>query len=149
MIDWHWYRWDALSADVLYAFLRLRSEIFVVEQNCVFADMDGVDPECEHLCGYDTQGQLLAYLRLVPPGVKAPQPALGRLVVAQPARGRGLARLAVHQGLQRCAARYPEQDVFLSGQQHLEPLYVSLGFRTISAPYLEDGIWHVNMLRPA
>ena len=146
---WTWHIWSSLAPDTLYAFLRLRSDIFVVEQNCVFPDMDGVDPQCEHLCGHDAQGQLLAYLRLVPPGIKAPQPALGRLVVSQHARGRGLSRLAIHEGLQRCATQYPAQAVFLSGQQHLAPLYASLGFVTISAPYLDDGIWHVNMLRPA
>lgn len=146
---WTWHAWAALKPDTLYGFLRLRSDIFVVEQNCVFPDMDGVDPQCEHLCGCDAGGRLLAYLRLVPPGVKAPQAALGRLVVARELRGRGLARAAVGQGLQRCAERFPGQAVFLSGQQHLEAFYASQGFETVSAPYLEDGIWHVNMLRPA
>lgn len=149
MILWTWHAWSSLTPDALYDFLRLRSEIFVVEQHCVFADMDGADPQCLHLCGRDEDGQLLAYLRLVPPGLKAPQPALGRLVVAQRARGRGLSREAMREGLQRCAALYPAQAVFLSGQQHLEALYASLGFAAISAPYLEDGIWHINMLRPA
>jgi ElaA protein len=144
---WTWHAWDALTPDTLYAFLRLRSEIFVVEQNCVFPEMDGIDPLCEHLCGYDQQGALLAYLRLVPPQVKAPQPALGRLVVAQSARGSGLGRLAIHEGLRHCAARYPEQDIFLSAQRHLENFYASMGFKTCSEPYLEDDIWHVNMLR--
>lgn len=145
---WTWHAWSTLTPDTLYGFLRLRSDIFVVEQNCVFPDMDGVDPQCEHLCGCDADGRLLAYLRLVPPAVKAPQPALGRLVVAAEARRHGLARTAIRLGLQRCTERFPGQAVFLSGQQHLEAFYAGLGFETISAPYLEDGIWHVDMLRP-
>ena len=149
MITWTWRAWRTLDADTLYAFLRLRSEIFVVEQNCVFLDMDGLDSQCEHLCGSNEAGTLIGYLRLVPPGVKSPQPALGRLVIKRNARGQGLSRTAIEHGLRRCAERYPNQPVFLSGQQHLEAHYASMGFATISAPYLEDGIWHVNMLRPA
>jgi ElaA protein len=109
--------------------------------------MDGADPACEHLVNKDTEGRVLACLRLVPPGVKVPQPALGRLVVAPEARGAGLARAACEEGLRRCAERYPGQAVFLAGQQHLEPFYASLGFRTTGDHYLEDGIPHVNMLR--
>lgn len=149
MLTWTWHRWTDLKPDTLYAFLKLRSDIFVVEQNCVFSDMDGVDAQCEHLCGLDRQGRLLAYLRLVPPGVKAAQPALGRLVVAPDARRRGGGRAAMLEGIRHCRLRYPGQGIFLSGQQHLEKFYASLGFKTISAPYLEDGIPHVNMLRKA
>ncbi|HEY0973349.1 MAG TPA: GNAT family N-acetyltransferase [Solimonas sp.] len=159
---WRWYAWSQLDPDTLYAFLKLRSDIFVVEQNCVFSDMDGIDARCTHLCGRDSHGRLLAYLRLVPPGVERPAhitegtranasdgPALGRLVVDAAARNRGLARAAVQEGLRRCAHDYAGQPVYLSAQQHLEPLYASLGFVGISPAYLEDGIWHVDMRRPA
>jgi len=138
--DWH--PWSTLTPDTLHDFLRLRSDIFVVEQNCAYADIDGIDPQCEHLCIRGSEKQLLAYLRLVPPGLKAPQPAIGRLVVAQAARKSGLGRTAMLE-------RYPGQDIFLSGQQHLEAFYSSLGFVTFTEPYLEDGIQHVNMLKKA
>lgn len=144
---WQWHRWQDLRPNTLYAFLRLRSDIFVVEQNCVFPDMDGIDPQCEHLCGHAPDGRLLAYLRLVPPGVRAPQPSLGRLVVDAAARGNGAGREAMLEGLRVCAQRYPGQTIFLSAQQHLERFYASLGFAPSSEPYLEDGIWHLNMLR--
>jgi ElaA protein len=146
---WTWHAWATLRPDTLYDFLRLRSDIFVVEQNCVFPDMDGIDPACEHLCGHDADQRLVAYLRLVPPGIKAPQPALGRLVTARNVRGTGLGRAAVREGIRHCASRYPGQDIFLSGQQHLENFYASLGFISFTEPYLEDGISHVNMLRKA
>lgn len=145
-LRWTWHEWTTLTPDVLYAFLRLRSAIFVVEQDCVFPDMDGRDPQCEHLCGWDGDA-LVAYLRLVPSGVRTPEVALGRVVVAPQARGTGLGRTVMIEGLARCAARYPGQPVKVSAQQHLEVFYGSLGFATVGAAYLEDGIWHVDMVR--
>lgn len=146
---WTWHAWRDLTPDLLHAFLKLRSDIFVVEQNCVFPEMDGLDPVCEHLCGHDASGMLVAYLRLVPPGVKYPLPAIGRLVVHQRARKTGAGRAAMLQGLRQCALRHPGADIFLQAQQHLEPFYGSLGFTRSSEPYLEDGIWHVDMIRKA
>lgn len=147
IISWAWTDWRDFSPDALYAVLRLRSAIFVVEQNCVFPDMDGRDPACEHLCGRDAAGALIAYLRLVPPGLRTPEVSLGRVVVAAAARGRGLGRAVMAEGLRRCAERYPGKPVKVSAQQHLEALYQSLGFRTVGAPYDEDGIRHVDMVR--
>lgn len=146
--DWRWFAWRELDPDTLYAFLKLRSDVFVVEQDCVFSEMDGADDACEHLVGRDGSGRVQAYLRLVPPGVKNEYPALGRLVVAPEVRGAGLARAAMQRGLARCAERYPDRPVFLSGQQHLQDFYTSLGFAPSGGVYVEDGIPHVNMLRP-
>jgi ElaA protein len=143
---WTWHAWSGLSPDVLYAFLRLRSAIFVVEQDCVFQDMDGRDPQCEHLCGWDGD-ELVAYLRLVPPGVRTPEVALGRVVVAARVRGTGLGRAVMQEGLRHCAQRYPGQPVKVSAQQHLERFYHGLGFATAGAPYDEDGILHIDMIR--
>ena len=145
-VRWRWFTWRELDPDTLHAFLKLRSDIFVVEQNCVFSEIDGADPACEHLCGQDAAGALRVYLRLVPPGVKVPQPALGRLVVAAAARKSGLARTAMQEGIRHCHARYPGQAIFLAAQGQLEPFYQSLGFATTGGVYLEDGIPHVNML---
>ena len=157
MTDYRWHHWRDLTPDTLYAFLKLRSDIFVVEQNCVFSEMDGIDPLCEHLCATDASGRLLAYLRLVPPGVARPHslspppagPAIGRVVVSLGERGTGLGRRLMQQALAHCDRRYAGQAVFLSGQQHLEAFYASLGFSRCSDPYLEDGIAHVDMRRPA
>ncbi|MFP5304766.1 MAG: GNAT family N-acetyltransferase [Gammaproteobacteria bacterium] len=146
-LAWRWYEWSALDADTLYAFLKLRVDVFVVEQACAYAELDGLDPRCRHLCGRDRDGRLLAYLRLLPPGLKRAEPAIGRLVVAAAGRGAGLGRAAMREGLRACAERHPGAAVFLSGQQHLQRFYESLGFRVISTPYLEDGIVHVDMLR--
>ena len=145
-ISWRWHEWRDLTPDVLYALLRLRSAIFVVEQNCVFPDMDGRDPQCEHLCGW-RGAELIGYLRLVPPGVRTPEVSIGRVVVARSARGLGLGREVMLQGLKRCAERHPGQPVKVSAQQHLEAFYASLGFARVGAPYDEDGIAHVDMIR--
>lgn len=145
-VEWQWWAWDRLPPDVLYGFLKLRSDIFVVEQNCVFSDMDGVDPHCEHLCAHGPEGAVLAYLRLVPPGVKFAEASLGRLVVAPAARGSGLARSAIQAGLVRIRSRFPDAPVRIGGQRYLETFYGSLGFVATGEPYLEDGIPHVDML---
>jgi ElaA protein len=143
---WTWHAWGELTPDVLYAFLRLRSAVFVVEQNCVFPEMDGRDAQCEHLCGW-SDGELVAYLRLVPPGVRTPEVSLGRVVTAPAVRGRGLGRAVMQEGLRRCAQRYPGQAIKVSAQAHLEHFYESLGFATVGVPYDEDGILHVDMLK--
>jgi ElaA protein len=146
-LHWTWHAWSTLTADRLYAILRLRSAVFVVEQDCVFQDMDGRDPRCEHLCGEDAAGALVAYLRLVPPGVRTAEVSLGRVVVAREARGRGLGRAAMGEGMRRCGERYAGLLVRVSAQQHLERFYEGLGFRRVGAPYDEDGITHIDMQR--
>ncbi|HVT34499.1 MAG TPA: GNAT family N-acetyltransferase, partial [Nevskiaceae bacterium] len=143
---WTWYRWNELTPDTLHALLKLRSDVFVVEQDCVYADIDGRDPQCEHLCASDGQGVLLACLRLVPPGVKYELPAIGRLVVAPPARKLGLARAGMRLAIERCAQRWPRSPVFLQAQQYLQPFYASLGFAASGEPYVEDGIPHIDMV---
>jgi ElaA protein len=147
-VRWQLTAWSGLSCDRLYALLRLRSAIFVVEQNCVFLDLDGLDRHCDHLCGFDAQGELVAYARLLPPGVKHAEAAIGRIVVAPPRRGTGLGHALMRQALAACAERYPGQAVLIEAQQHLEPFYAHHGFATIGSPYLEDGIPHVHMRLP-
>jgi len=147
-LHWRLWRWNEWSNDLLYAAMRLRSEIFVVEQNCVFPDMDGLDPACAHLCGCDDDGRLLAYARLLAPGVKYEDASIGRVVTAIEARGRQLGRALMQEALRLTRERHPGAPIRLGAQQHLERFYGSFGFSTISAPYLEDGIWHVDMRLP-
>jgi len=144
-IRWNWLTWHDLDADSLHAILKLRSEVFVVEQKCAYADVDGFDPQCDHLCGTTERGDLLAYLRLLPPGVKYREASIGRVVVASSARKHGLARQAMHQGIERCNARFPGEPILVQAQQYLQRFYASLGFEAIGAPYVEDGIPHVDM----
>ncbi len=146
-IRWRWYPWRDLDVDTLHAIFKLRGEVFVVEQNCAYADVDGFDSQCDHLCGTTGQGHFLAYLRVLPPGVKYPQPSIGRVVVAPNARKHGFARRAMLEAILRCNARFPGEPILVQAQQHLQRFYASLGFEAIGAPYVEDGIPHVDMRR--
>ena len=145
MTTWRWFSWRDLDADTLHAIFKLRSDVFVVEQKCAYADVDGLDPHCDHLCGATESGQLLAYARLLPPGVKYKEPAIGRVVVVPNARKHGLARRAMLESIQRCRARFPGQPILVQAQQYLQRFYGSLGFAPIGAAYVEDGIPHVDM----
>jgi ElaA protein len=151
-----WYAWRDFDPGTLYAMLRLRSAVFVVEQACVFHDMDGLDPQCAHLLAFEAaSGEVVGCLRRVPAGVRrphtpapaAPGPALGRLAVAQRVRGTGLGRALMLEGIARCSQEHPEEAVFLSAQLRLQRFYESLGFEAVRAPYDEDGIAHIDMRR--
>ncbi|HYW50657.1 MAG TPA: GNAT family N-acetyltransferase [Gemmatimonadaceae bacterium] len=140
-----------LTPNSLYAMLRLRSEIFVVEQNCVFLDMDGVDTEAHHLFGWNDAGreQLLCGVRILAPGVAYEEPSIGRVVTARDARGSGIGRALMLRSIDTCNSMYPGHAIRIGAQQYLERFYGSLGFVTVSEPYDEDGIRHVTMLREA
>jgi ElaA protein len=149
---WQWATFDQLGVHQLYALLALRQEVFVVEQACLFQDIDGADQASWHLSGWqvhDGKPALVAYLRCVPPGSKYPEASIGRVVSAASARGIGLGRELLAQGLKHTLQVCPGQAIRLAAQQRLEQFYASFGFVTCSAPYLEDDIWHVDMRRPA
>lgn len=129
----------------VYDFLALRAEIFVVEQACAYLDPDGHDPEAWHLLGRDSRGVLGAYARVFVATSTAPH-RIGRVVVHRALRGTGEGRTLMAQALDVCAA-HGGGPVVLSAQAHLERFYASLGFATISARYLVDGIEHLDMRR--
>lgn len=144
---WNFLSFNDLDAATLYAIMALRQRVFVVEQNCVYLDADGADPKCLHLIGV-LEGQIVAYLRVVPPGVKFAEASIGRVVTAPEARGKGIGRELVTEGIARTHALFPNQPIRIGAQQYLEAFYGSLGFVTQSEPYDEDGIPHVEMLLP-
>lgn len=149
--EWQWSSFDQLGIHDLYALLALRQDVFVVEQACLFRDIDGADQACWHLLGWqecDGKRTLVAYLRCVPPGIKYPEAAIGRVVSAASVRGTGLGRQLFAQGLERTLQACPGQAIRLAAQQRLAGFYASFGFVTSSAAYLEDDIWHVDMRRP-
>lgn len=142
-----WFDWSTLDVDTLHRMLQLRSRVFVVEQDCVFLDIDGRDPDCEHLCAFASRPALIGTLRLVPPHQAQALPALGRVVIEPQWRGRGLARRMMLEGIARCGQSYPDTGIQLSAQEYLQDFYASLGFQRSSERYLDDGIWHVDMRR--
>ena len=148
-LPWHWLRFGQLGVDDLYDALALRERVFVVEQNCPYQDADGLDRHAWHLLGRDDAGTLQAVLRVVDPGHKYAEPSIGRVVTAPEARGTGLGRVLMVEGVQRCAAAWPGQGIRISAQAHLQGFYGSLGFVAVGEPYLEDDIPHVEMVRRA
>jgi ElaA protein len=148
-VDWQWKRFAELAPDDLYALLAARAAVFVVEQACAFQDADGLDPFAWHLLGWAGPAQertLAAYLRLIEPGRKYAEPSIGRVLTTTAFRRTGLGRLAMREGLAQSRILYPRLPVRIGAQQRLERFYLELGFRTVSEPYAEDGIWHVEML---
>jgi ElaA protein len=148
-INWTWERLSALGPRNVYDLLRLRSDVFVVEQQCVFLDADGHDHDSWHLLGRDDAGALVAYLRVVDPGIKYPEPSIGRVVTQKRLRRTGLGRALMIEGIARTQARWPSDPIRIGAQLHLEGFYKSLGFFRAGLPYLEDGIDHIEMVLAA
>lgn len=150
-VPWRCLPFAAMSADTLYRLLRLRSEVFVVEQNCVFLDMDGLDADCMHLLGetVDEQGEvhLIASTRLVLPGVAFEEASIGRVVTAPTARGGGIGHALMAESVRQVIALWGEQPIRIGAQAHLERFYNRHGFVSDNKPYIEDGIPHLEMVR--
>lgn len=150
MTDWHWSTFDELSAADLYAVLELRQAVFILEQKCLYPDIDGYDRAADHLLGWQTiagKRQLSAYLRVLAPGAKYVEMSLGRVVTNPLARRGGFGRQLLAEGIAGALQRHPGHDIRIGAQQYLEQFYQSFGFETVTAPYDEDGIQHVDMLR--
>ena len=144
-MEWKCQQFQELSVNDLYAILRLRSEVFVVEQNCVFLDMDDKDQYCWHVSGYEN-GKLLAYTRLVPPGISYPEPSIGRVVTSPTVRGSGIGRILMEYSIEKIFSIFGKQSIKIGAQLYLKKFYESLGFSVSGRLYLEDGIDHIEML---
>ena len=147
MIEWRFAPFAELTPLEVHDLFQARAAAFVVEQNCVFQDMDGIDPECWHLLGTKS-GALVAYCRLVPPGTKFTEPSIGRVVTTSAVRGTGCGKELMREALARAQKLWPGRAIRIGAQRHLERFYVDFGFVTASEPYDEDGILHIEMVRP-
>jgi ElaA protein len=149
-LTWQWSRFDELKPGDLYEVVRLREAVFIVEQNCPYPDADGRDPHAWHLLGWIDDGsakKLVAYARLFEPGIRYKESSIGRIVSAPEVRGAGFGRALLAEGLRRLDSLAPGQTIKIAAQRRLENFYTEYGFKTISEPYVEDGIIHVDMLR--
>ena len=146
LMNWILRDFSSLTVDELYAVLRLRSEVFVVEQECVFQDMDNKDQESFHLLGF-RETELVAYTRLVPPAKTNGMPSIGRVVVAQSARGDGTGRLLMEKSIEETKKLFGLSPIKIGAQLYLKSFYTPLGFEQTSEVYLEDGIEHIEMIR--
>ena len=137
---------DELSISELYDILKQRCDVFVVEQHCPYPDVDGADLQAWQLFGYDGEGRLAASMRILQPGVTYDTLAMGRVAVARESRGRGFAREMMEWAIDFATGVLGEDAIKIGAQDYLAGFYESLGFRRISAVYLEDGIPHVDMI---
>jgi ElaA protein len=146
-VIWDRKRWSDLTAETLYEILALRQEVFVVEQKCPYADIDGRDQTAWLVVGHAADGRLIAYLRILEPGRGSEGPVMGRVIVRTGERGHGVGRSLMQEGLRYVATLFPGRPVRLSAQAYLQGFYESLGFVQIGGFHLEDGIPHVDMVK--
>jgi ElaA protein len=150
MIEWQWRRFAELSNAEVYEVLALRQDVFILEQQCFYNDFDGYDQAAHHLLGWRTAGgkrELAAYLRCLAPGAKYEEMSLGRVLTSRAARRSGAGRELLARGIEHAERQHPGHRIRIGAQQYLERFYAGFGFETVSAPYDEDGIMHVEMLR--
>lgn len=149
-LTWRWCRFDELSVFELQAIYMARQQVFSIEQACAYLDADGYDEFSWHLAAWATGHRVpLAYSRIVHPGQKYPEPSIGRVITTSAARGTGLGRELVARSIAHCAEVFPGHAIRISAQTRLEKFYAEQGFVAIGSPYMEDGIPHTEMLRPA
>jgi len=134
-----------LTLDELYAILRLRSEIFVVEQNCVYNDLDGLDKTAVHQF-LKKDGEIVAYSRLLMPGTRFSEYSIGRVVVKQSERRTGLGIQMMQAAKKYIVNEWGATKIKISAQSYLQQFYENLGFEIVTEMYLEDGIPHYGML---
>ena len=135
-----------LSPAELYAILRLRNEVFVVEQNCVFQDADNKDLYCHHLMVFEGK-QLVAYARLVPPGLSYEEMSIGRVVTSKSVRGKGAGKYLMQHAVKYCNRIFGDGPIRIGAQSYLRKFYTELGFTATGEIYDEDGIDHIQMIR--
>lgn len=140
----HWDKLDDLTPRALYAMLKLRVDVFVVEQNCPYPEIDGKDYDAFHLRILDGE-ELAASLRVLPPEQDGKPVKIGRVVVAADYRGYKLGQRLMKEAIAFAETRFPGIAMELGGQSHLQKFYGSFGFVAVSDEYLEDGIPHVDM----
>ena len=144
-MKWLWLRFEQLGVDNLHDALQLRARVFILEQG-PYLDVDGLDRQCWHLLGRDEGGVLVAYLRIVDPGVKYAEPSIGRVIVAPELRGTGQGIALMHEGLAGCERLWPGCGTRISAQARLKRFYSVLGFCAVGDEYIEDTIPHLEML---
>ena len=142
--NFHFKFFSELSTTELYCLLQLREEVFVIEQNCIYKDIDTIDINCFHLLM--TKGsELIGYCRIIEPGTKFINSSIGRVIIKQTYRGRKLGLPLMKEAIMQCKKKWPNSGISISAQAHLTSFYSSLGFEVKGEIYDEDGIPHIKM----
>ena len=145
-IIWFCKAFNSLTPVELYSILQLRNEVFVVEQNCVYQDCDDKDRQSHHFMGWQ-QNKLVAYTRLLPPGIAFEEISIGRVVTSPSIRGNKIGRELMIRSIEKLHELFGKSKIKIGAQLYLKSFYESLGFTKCSDVYLEDDIEHIKMLR--
>jgi ElaA protein len=146
MIQYKCSKFNELAPFDLYQLLKLRCQVFIVEQACIYQDLDDKDQYANHLFGTDEQQNLLTYARIFPPGISYEECSIGRVIVAASLRGKGEGHNLMKACMHFISQTYGPTPVRISAQSHLKKFYISHGFNSTGKAYLEDGIPHVEMI---
>jgi ElaA protein len=144
-MEWMKKTFQELTKEELYTILQIRVEVFVVEQECAYLEVDGRDHNSLHLWS-EIEGEMAAYCRIVPPDQNEDHYSIGRVLIAKPHRRQGIARDMINVAMDIMVQEIGAKTIALHGQEHLRHFYASFGFKEVSDVYLEDGIPHVDML---
>ena len=147
MIEFYPKEYDQLTKDELYEILRLRTEVFVVEQNCVYQDIDNKDQKAIHILGVK-KGNIVAYARIFKPKDYFEYASIGRIVIHPKERDNKYGYELVETAIMAINIHFKTYTIAISAQEHLEKFYNNLGFEKEGKTYLEDGIPHIYMIRP-
>jgi len=145
-MNWIIKKFADLTPHELYAIIQLRNEVFVVEQNCVYQDADNKDQQSWHVMGWH-DNLLVAYTRILPPGIMYKLPSIGRVVTSPAMRKTGIGKQLMEKSIETVETLFGNTSIQIGAQLYLKKFYESLGFRTSSEMYLEDGIEHIEMIK--
>ena len=144
MITWTYKHFTELTTKELYQILTLRSLVFVVEQNCVYLDLDQKDCNCWHLCGWEAE-EVVSYARVLAPGVSYEEASIGRVITSPNHRKKGYGIALMQEAIQKTRAQFNTTRIKIGAQCYLMNFYESFGFHVSSEEYMEDGIPHIEM----
>lgn len=153
-LTWISCHFDEMTPHHVYSLLKLRQQIFIIEQECIFPEIDGLDPLCDHIIALNGN-DVLAAVRIVGPGIdpdhveQGDRSAIGRVVASENLRGQGIGRQLMLRAIDHCGQRFPGKAIYLNAQLYLKTFYEDLGFVQFGNAYEEDGIPHICMERPA
>ena len=143
-LNWVYKTYEELSKLELYTILGLRSKVFIIEQHCNYQDIDGKDLKSHHLMAWSGV-QLVAYTRIVPPGISFTEPSIGRVLTASDFRGLGVGITLMQKSIEKVYETYGNRPIKIGAQLYLRKFYEGLGFIKCSEEYLEDEIPHIDM----
>lgn len=148
-MEWKCKAFKAITAEELYEILKLRATVFVVEQDCPYLDLDSLDQHSQHVWTENPQGEVIAYSRMLPPGLHVKEASIGRVVSLPSRRGEGLGKHVFQQALDHALVAWPNHDIVIMAQTYLVDFYEAFDFIVEREPFLEDGLPHRWMRRVA